>query len=182
MKKIITILVAGVMVFSLAACGETNIVEEEAPVPAEDVGIANPWSEVSTPTEAAQGAGVEDLVLLENGTETSGGRVDFDSYQYMEGIAQANGYIGVADLTVRKGLKKEGENISGDYTEYAYGWTQDVDGIQVSCSGNEEGKVMNAVWDTDNYSYSMIVRGQGDIFDTYGIDAEAVSALVIAIQ
>ena len=182
MKKIITILFVGIMVLSLVACGEKATFNEEAPVPADNVGIANPWSEVETPNEAAQSAGVEQLIVPENGTETSSGRVDFSSFHYMEGIAEANGYIGTADFVVRKGLKQEGENISGDYTEYVYSWTQDVDGILVSCSGNEEGKTMNAIWDTDNYSYSMIVRGQGDISDTYGIDADAVSALVTAIK
>ena len=42
--------------------------------------------------------------------------------------------------------------------------------------------VMKAVWLSDNFSYSITVRGQGDLYDTYGLGAEDVVALVTAIQ
>ena len=41
---------------------------------------------------------------------------------------------------------------------------------------------MKAIWISDNFSYSIMVRGQGDIYDTYGLDEEAIGALVAAIQ
>ena len=50
------------------------------------------------------------------------------------------------------------------------------------CFGNEDGRMMKAVWLTDNFSYSAVVRGQGDISDTYGLAAEDVAALVTSIQ
>ena len=83
---------------------------------------------------------------------------------------------------MRKGLKQDGEDVSGDYTEYAFAWMQEVDGWEVSCFGNEEGRTMKAIWISDNFSYSIMVRGQGDIYDTYGLDEEAIGALVAAIQ
>ena len=100
----------------------------------------------------------------------------------MEGIAEADGAIGAAELTVRKGLKQDTDDVSGDYTEYALEWTVESDDWQVTCYGNEENKAMKAIWLSDNFSYSILVRGQGDIYDTYGLDEEAIDALVTMIQ
>ena len=41
---------------------------------------------------------------------------------------------------------------------------------------------MKAVWVTDNFSYSIMVRGQGDEYETYGIEADALEALAGAIE
>ena len=144
--------------------------------------MANPWTDVSTPEEAAEGGGVGYFMLPENGTQLTGGPVDFVGYRYMKDLAEAQGYVGAAELTVRKGLKQNSEDVSGDYTEYAFSWTQETDGFQISCFGNEDGRMMKAVWLTDNFSYSAVVRGQGDISDTYGLAAEDVAALVTSIQ
>ena len=43
-------------------------------------------------------------------------------------------------------------------------------------------KTMKAIWISDNFSYSILVRGQGDLFDTFGLDADVIAALVAAIQ
>lgn len=179
MKRIIAIMAAAVLLLSLAACGSGKT---ESAASAQTAGMANPWSEAGSADEAAQGAGVGSFQLPENGTETSGGQVDFTYYQYMEGLAEADGAIGAAELTVRKGLKKDGEDVSGDYTEYAFQWTQEAGGLQISCSGNEDGKTMKAIWTSGDNSYCFLVRGQGDLYETYGIDADAVEALVTAIQ
>ena len=152
---------------------------EETPA---DIGMANPWAEADTPDEAAEGAGVGYFMVPEEDMETSGGPVNWYGFQYMEGIAEADGAIGAAELTVRKGLKQDTEDVSGDYTAYAFEWTQEVDGWEVSCFGNEEGRTMKAIWLSDNFSYSVMVRGQGDMYDTYGVDEDAISALVTAIQ
>ena len=148
----------------------------------EPIGMANPWTEVNTAEEAADGAGVGYFMVPEENTETSFGPVNWFGFQYMEGIAEADGAIGASELTVRKGLKQDTEDVSGDYTEYALEWTVEADGWQVACFGNEEGKAMKAIWVSDNFSYSIMVRGQGDAYDTYGLDGETISALVAGIQ
>ena len=149
---------------------------------AESVGIANPWTEVKTAEEAADGAGVGYFTVPEENTETTRGPVNWYGFQYMEGIAEADGAIGAAELTVRKGLKQDTEDVSGDYTEYALEWTVESDGWQVTCCGNEENKAMKAIWLSDNFSYSILVRGQGDLCDTYGLDEAAIDTLVTMIQ
>ena len=159
-----------------ASSSESGTSEESAD------GMANPWSEVQTAEDAAEGAGVGYFLLPENGTEMDGGRVDWSGFQYMEHLAEADGYIGTAELTVRKGLKQESDDVSGDYTEYLFEWEQEAGDFTARCFGNEEGKMMKAVWLSDNFSYSIMVRGQGDIYDTYGIGEEDVVALISAIQ
>ena len=173
------------MLLAPAACGNAGAEkqpEEPAGTSEPLVGMANPWSEAKNAEEAADGAGVGYFELPEDGFETSGGPVNWSSFRYMKGIAQADGGIGAAELMVRKGLKQDGEDVSGDYTEYKYDWTQEIGDFTLKCFGNEKGKTMRAIWTSDNFSYCIYVRGQGDIYDTYGLDAEAVAALVSAIQ
>ena len=180
MKKIMILALALLMLLSLTACGSKNT--EEPAAGGESVGLPNPWTEAASAEEAAKGAGVGEFVLPENATETTGGRVDWMSFRYMKDLAQADGGIGSAELTARKGVKhSEAEDVSGDYTSYKYGWSQEVDGTTVNCYGNEEGHMMKALWESGDFAYSLVVRGQGDIHDTYGIDALAVEALVRAI-
>ena len=175
MKKTVFALLTAILLLAVSVFGAA-IAEEEA------VGLANPWTEVETAEEAAEGAEVGYFMLPEENTETTGGEIHWFAYLYMEHLAEADGVIGSADLTVRKGLNQESEDVSGDLTEYAYTWTQTTEDWEVTCFGNEEGQVMKAIWLSDNFSYSIMVRGQGDIYDTYGLDAEAIEALVAAIQ
>ena len=148
----------------------------------ESVGMANPWTGATTADEAAEGAGVGYFAVPEENAETARGPVNWYGFRYMEHIAEADGAIGVAELTVRKGLRQDTQDVSGDYTEYALEWTVEADGWQVTCFGNEEGKAMKAIWLSDNFSYSIMVRGQGDAYDTYGLDDETIAALVTMIQ
>lgn len=41
---------------------------------------------------------------------------------------------------------------------------------------------MKAIWLSDNFSYSILVRGQGDLSSTYGLDSDAINVFVNAIQ
>lgn len=183
MKKLILIVLAAALCLNLTACGAGSAKQQEPENPAENsAGMANPWSDVETPEAAADGAGVGYFQVPKGGTELAGGRVDWAVFRYMTHLAEAIGYVGTAELRVRKGLKQESEDVSGDYTEYAFEWTQEADGWPVRCFGNKEGQMMKALWLSDNFSYSIMVRGQGDIHDSYGLSAEDVVALVTAIQ
>ena len=158
---------------------ERYVAPEDDPEP---VGMANPWIEAKTAEEAADGAGVGYFMVPEENTETARGPVNWYGFQYMEHIAEADGAIGVAEMTVCKGLKQDTHDVSGDYTDYARQWTIEADGWQVTCFGNEADKAMKAIWLSDNFSYSIMVRGQGDAYDTYGLDEETIAALVAMIQ
>lgn len=182
MKKALLWIIA--LALLALSCGMV-IAEEEAGEAAEApaiTGMENPWTDVETAEEAADGAGVGYFNVPENETESSGGMISWYGFRYMTGIAEADGGIGSAELIVRKGLNQDYEDVSGDYTEYAFEWTVETELWTVNCYGNEEGRAMKAIWLSDNFSYSIYVRGQGDIFDTYGIDEEAVKLLVEGIE
>ena len=172
-----------------SASGE-DMVFVRAPVTGGDsISMPNPWTEADSAQAAAEGAGVGYFKLPEAGTETDGGPVGWDNCRYMDLLAEANGYVGAAELTVRKGVNRpdhdvgyDTADVSGDYTAYAHEWTLEVTGWQVRCFGNEEGRTMKAIWSSDNFSYCILVRGQGDIRDIYGLGSRDIEALVGAIE
>ena len=145
-------------------------------------GMANPWSEADSAEAAAEGAEVGYFTVPAD-KEYNGQMLNISSFRYMEHLAEAEGAIGAADFVIRKGLKQESEDVSGDYNDYAYSWSfKSNDGFDINCYGNEEGKTMKAIWLSDNFSYSFFVRGQGDEYDTYGLDEDMMKTLVELIQ
>ena len=193
MKRTIAIAAALTMALTLPACASNSqdAAKTDASETGEATNIANPWNSVETAQEAAAGAGVGYFEVPADDTQSSIGPINWYGYQYMEYLAEADGAIGAAELTVRKGINAErapedvsydGNDVSGDYTEYAYTWDMDVDDWKVTCFGNEDGKTMKAIWQSDNFSYSIMVRGQGDTSDTFGLGAEDTAALVKAVQ
>ena len=178
MKKLVWIALALALLLSLTACGTKQAASQTA----QGTGMANPWTDVASAAEAADGAGVGYFEVPEKGTQIGVGPVDIEAFRCMKGIAQANGYAGAAELMIRKGLKQDGEDVSGDYTNYAHQWTQEIDVWTVKCFGNEDGKAMKVIWCSDNFSYCIYVRGQGDVRDSFGLGADDVAALVNAIQ
>ncbi len=149
----------------------------------ENLGMANPWTDTDSADTAAQGAEVGYFMVPESKATYNDHLVYITEFRYMEHLAEARGSIGAAELTIRKGLKQESDDVSGDYNTYAYNWTFNTeDGFVVNCYGNEKGKTMKAVWLSDNFSYSVNVMGQGDESDTYGLDDETMHLLVEDIQ
>ena len=177
-KRMISLfgILAVVATLVLSGCNES------AEVASESVGIPNPWTEDENAEAAAQAAVVGYFDLPENGTEYEGGRLDWMTFRHMDSLAEAEGNIGAAEIVVRKGLKQNSDDVSGDYTEYAHEWTQEVDYFTVKCYGQEESKTMKAIWLSNNFSYSIIIRGQGDDAKTYGISDSDIDSLVRAIQ
>ena len=151
--------------------------------------LANPWTDVDSAQAAADGAGVGYFTLPETGMEIDGGPIGWDNYRYMDLLAEANGYVGAAELMVRKGVNRpdhvvgyDTTDVSGDYNDYAHEWTIEAMGWQVHCFGNEDGRTMKAIWSSDNFSYCILVRGQGDIYDVYGLGSDDIVALVGSIE
>ena len=67
-----------------------------------------------------------------------GGPIGWEFYRYTDLLAEANGYVGAAELTVRKGVNRpdhevsyDTADVSGDYTAYAYEWTIEAGGWQI---------------------------------------------------
>ena len=193
MRRNMLVATALTMVLTLTACASNSkdTAKTEDVESGETTTIANPWTSVETAQEAAEGAGMGYFEVPADGTQSSIGPINWYGYQYMEYLAEADGAVGAAELTVRKGINAErapedvsydGNDVSGDYTEYAYTWEMDVDDWKVTCFGNEDGKTMKAIWKSDNFSYSIMVRGQGDLYDTFGLGSDDTAAIVKAVQ
>ena len=143
-------------------------------------GLANPWSDVGSAEEAAKGAGIDSFVIAEDpGLDL--GELFERTYRCMDGIAEARLEYPASALTVRKGTIAEEGDISGDYTEYANTWTQDVNGIEVTCFGNREGDATKSIWTVDNMYFSIVAEGLGGDQD-FGLNAERLTAMVSSIQ
>ena len=146
----------------------------------ENTGLANPWSDVGSAEEAAKGAGIDSFVIAEDpGLDL--GELFERTYRCMDGIAEARLEYPASALTVRKGTIAEEGDISGDYTEYANTWTQDVNGIEVTCFGNREGDATKSIWTVDNMYFSIVAEGLGGDQD-FGLNAERLTAMVSSIQ
>ena len=154
--------------------------ESTAAAAEENTGLANPWSDVESAEEAAKGAGIDSFVIAEDpGLDL--GQLFEKTYRCMDGIAEARLEFPASALTVRKGTKAEEGDISGDYTEYANTWTQDVNGIEVTCFGNREGDAAKSIWTVDNMYFSIVAEGLGGDQD-FGLNAERLTAMVSSIQ
>ena len=136
-----------------------DTVEKATGKTTEELGIANPWHEVTTAEEAAQGAGVGTFAVID-GVTLSGGTVGPWHYQYMKNVAQASAELGETDrVLVRKSVGLEGTELSGDYTDYAISWTQNIKGLTVDCSGDEEGKANVVTWAVEDHAYCIVGPG-----------------------
>ena len=190
MKKLVALSSTLLLTLSLGACAAAPANSELAPATEEKTEMANPWTSAKTPTEAADGAGVGYFNLPADGTVLEeGGQINWSGFQYMKLLAETDGYVGSADLVVRKGVNRPAEevaydtaDVSGDYNEYAYSWDMEAAGWQVKCYGNEEGRIMKAVWHSDNFSFSINVRGQGDIANTYGLSEADMATLIASVE
>ena len=163
-----------------AAETESTEAESTAAAAEENTGLANPWSDVGSAEEAAKGAGIDSFVIAEDpGLDL--GELFERTYRCMDGIAEARLEYPASALTVRKGTIAEEGDISGDYTEYANTWTQDVNGIEVTCFGNREGDATKSIWTVDNMYFSIVAEGFGGD-QNFGLNAERLTAMVNSIQ
>ena len=149
-----------------------------------EVGMANPWSDVDSAEAAAEGAGLDLFMVPDGEAVISLGEVNVDQYRCMKGIAEARIEFPAVSMTIRKG-DKSGEmaqgDISGDYGEYKYDWTQNIKGLEVKCFGYREGEATKTIWSVDDMDYSITVQGLGGDED-YGLPADDLNSLINGIQ
>lgn len=140
------------------------------------------WTKAKTADEAAKGAGFEELKMPADDLELENGPCGGWTYKYEQGHVKAKGFAGPASLTVDKAVDAGDSDPSGDETAYGKNWTREINGHEVMCYGNAEGKAAKTVWVDGNYMYSIVARGQGSEFDTFGLSEADVTALVSAIK
>ncbi len=154
---------------------------------AESTQIANPWNNSEDAALAAKGAGIDGFVIPD-AVNLSVGDVAVQQFRYMEGIAEADASLLEADGTtvdarviIRKGTAVESGDISGDYNEYGHQWTQDIDGINVTCFGKEDNAARKIIWSNGDYLFSIMVDPH-DATALVGLAPNDVEALVKAVQ
>ena len=177
-KKLVglaAVLMAFVLV--LSACGAKEDPEEN------NEGIANPWTEAKTAEEAAEGAKLDSFDV--EGIEISLGKVEPAKYRYMTGLAEAEVPIGAVEMTIRKGDSGQTDfgdsDCSGDYNDYKYNWTEEIDGMEVFCYGNRKGESTKTAWTGEKYSFAVLAHGAGGD-DDYGLPPEDVEIMVKSIK
>ena len=146
------------------------------------IGMANPWSDAGTLSEAAEGAGLDGFSIPE-GAEISLGEVNVTEARCMEGLAEAVVEFPAVEMTIRKGnasVATDGD-ISGDYNEYANTWTQNIKGLEVTCFGNREGEATKTIWTLGDTCYSITAYGLGGD-DDYGLSADDLNSLINGLQ
>ena len=144
------------------------------------VGMPNPWSEVSSAQEAAQGAGIDSFSAPDNVTLSIGEVTDV-AYRCMDGIAEVDLMYPAVEVTIRKGVATEGGDISGDFNSYANTWDQTLKGLTVTCSGNREGEAAKTIWTRNGMDYSITATGMGGDSD-FGLSTDDLNSLINAIQ
>ena len=110
--------------------------------------IANPWTSVATADEAAKGAGLQSFTVP-NTAKVGGVSYADPQFSYMESLAQAMYESPAAELTIRKSASREGIDLTGDYNDYPFEWTQNIKGLEVTCFGNREGDATKTIWQVE---------------------------------
>ena len=151
-------------------------VQEEAE---QQTGMPNPWSDVESADAAARGAGIDGFAVADD--------LGMDDWQFaevtyrcMDGIAEADFDGGAFEVCVRKSGSLDGVELSGDYNDYPYEWTQDCDGITVTCRGYEEGQASAFDWKSGANTFSVLLVGLGG--ENMSVDADGVEAIVSSVQ
>ena len=159
-----------------AAIEETSAISETSVLPS----MPNPWSDVASAEEAAQGAGLSSFAIPE-GANLSLGPIDNVAYRCMDGIAEAQIEFPAVTLTIRKGIAVDGDDISGDYNEYANTWDTTLKGLTVTCFGNREGEATKTIWSANGFDYSINALGLGGD-DDFGLSADDLNSLINGMQ
>ena len=180
MNRIAISALAAVLVLVLAGCtgGGEAPSSSEAEGGGESsamAGMANPWSEVSSAQEAADGAGLDSFNVEDEYTVRD---LTFfqPTFSCMEGIAQADYMGGASRLVVRKGTGMGEEELSGDYNEYGSTWAETVGDAEVTCRGFEPEIANQVTWTLGDNVYSVLCQGEGG--ENFGIPADEVADIV----
>lgn len=165
MKKILSLVLAMTMVFSLAACGSSKPQSEPESDPNQQ--IPNPIIDCETMEEASELSGIKMSV-----PDMIDGFEDRQIFAYADlGMIEVDYQNADETVSIRKASGDA--DISGDYNEYALEETVDVDQLQVTMKG-ADGLYNLAIWTNDGNIYAISANG--------GLSQEAMAELVLAVQ
>ena len=143
-------------------------------------GSVNPWKAAQTAEETARGAGLDAFVAPER-MQVGGSEYDNPAYSHTKSIAQVRYSHDSDTIQLHKSGTNAGkEGLAGDYNSYAETWSQDVDGIEVTCYGAEQEAAQLIVWQRDGGNYSLSLGFGGDTATT--MTPDNVARIVSSIQ
>ncbi|MBP3870337.1 MAG: hypothetical protein J6E46_05120 [Faecalicoccus sp.] len=152
-----------------------------ATISVRDIQDPDTWDKQASKEDALAAIGMESFEIPE-GTEIRLGAVTAGEYRTHEGAIKVNVAYPAVDMFVYKAAEDvNGGDPTFEGNEYANEWTQDIDGITVTCYGNREGEATKTVWTRDGYSYAIRVHGLGGDLD-FGLTADDLAAVVPGIQ
>lgn len=165
-----------------ASSGAASASSETSSGASATASIANPWSDVASASEAAEGAGLDAFALPEGEVADLGKPFEI-TYRCMDGMAEARLEFAASAVTARTSASEgvEGADISGDYNAYAHEWTETIDGITVSCAGNREGESTKTYWSSEGLCHSLVAEGLGGDED-FGLTADRLAVFVEAMK
>ena len=168
MKKIVLLTLCAVMVLSFASCSNDKPETEEDPqTQAGSVGIANPWVNCVTISDAEELAGFTLSIPSDMPSGYTQKTIETVENEMIQVIFES----GDDTLLIRKA--KGNEDISGDYNEYSENKTLTVVGMRVSTKGNN-GRVNAATWVDGDYTYAVSTGA--------GIDPADLSNMISGIR
>ena len=161
MKKLISLILCTLTLFSLAACGSKSTEKDNTQIP-------NPFVDCNTLADAAKLAGFDFIVpdTIDGYTERTIQAVDKSMIQVIYSSGEDK------QLMLRKGAGSE--DISGDYNTYAETNTVSVGTLKVTMKG-ENSLVSVATWTDGDHAYAVEAQ-------TNPISSDAMSKLIAGIR
>ena len=180
-KTIVALLITVVIAAFLTACASGTTTDEatDSGETEAQTGLPNPWSDVASAEDAAKGAGIASFTVSDDLglTET---KVLAPTFRCMDGIAEADFDGEAFEVCVRKSETLTGQDLSGDYNEYPFEWTMEVDGMQVACRGYEEGLASAFDWERDGANYSVMFTSLEN--ESMGVSSVEVAAVMASVS
>lgn len=189
MKKVTSILATVALAFAVVGCGSQpsgivssdgseGMAEETPEVTVIQGEVA--WSVSEDAAAAAEAAGFSSEFVVPYPLPIGEHEWSQPSFTAMDHVAQADYDGGGICASIRKGEGVAIEDLSADLNDYLYEWTQECDGIVVSCYGYEDGIANFLEWEVDGCSYDVwCVSTEGG---NLGMNADEVYAMVTSIK
>ncbi len=171
MKKLITLTLCAVMALSVTACSNNNPPKKDDPQKqTSSQQIPNPWVDCQTIADANELAGFTVILpktIPDGYTQKTIQAVKGDMVQ----IIYENG----EDQIVFR-QAKEGDDISGDLTEYKENNTLTIGSLKVTAKGND-GKINTATWINGECSFAITANPGGK-----GLDNQAINDMISSMD
>lgn len=140
----------------------------------------NAWSNASDAEAAAKSAGVTTGFTLPSPLPIGEYKWSDPHFSSMDKVVEANIDGEVVAVCIRKGEGVAIKDLSADKNDYKADWTQEVDGVKVTCHGYEKDIANFLEWEKDGCSYDVWCVGVKG--ENIGMNKDEVTAMVKGIK